>query len=480
MRKIHAVSTPDLKQAAIRTKEPIPVRKADIAPSSNLLEWSKGRTYHIYTYGCQANVRDSEFLRGYLEELGMTEVEDSRQADVTLFNTCAIRENAETKIYGELGQMKQVVLKNPEAIVGVCGCMMQEEKPLQFIREHFPYVNLLFGTHNIDDIYVLMDEIVKNRLRVIDVKSVEGEIIEEMPSKRFEPYKAFVNIMYGCDKFCTYCIVPYTRGKQRSRQVSDIVKEVEELKSQGYKEVTLLGQNVNAYGKDLSDPLTFDVLLEEVAKTGITRVRFMTSHPFDFQERVFEVMGKYSNIMPSLHLPLQSGSSEVLKKMNRRYDRTTYLDLINKLRTHVPDVNLTTDIIVGFPNETEEQFEETLSLVKEVVYDSAYTFIFSPRPGTPAARMKDETPMKVKKERFMRLKELIDGQATDQALEYVDRIVEVLFDSFSKRDKTRISGYERHGRLVHVKGDESLIGQIKKVKIVESRTYSLIGEIIDD
>lgn len=376
--------------------------------------------------------------------------------------------------------MKQPSQNNPDMIVGICGCMMQEEKPLNFIREHFPYVNLIFGTHNIDDIYPLMNEIIERKNRVISVKSIEGDVIEDMPSKRFEKYKAFVNIMYGCDKFCTYCIVPYTRGKQRSRKVEDIVKEVEELKAKGYKEVTLLGQNVNAYGKDFESPITFDVLLEKVAQTGIDRVRFMTSHPFDFQERVFEVMGNYSNIMPALHLPLQSGSSEMLKKMNRRYDRNIYLDLVQKLRKHVPDVNLTTDIIVGFPNETEEQFEETLSLVREVVYDSAFTFIFSPRPGTPAARMKDETPAEVKKARFLRLKELIDEQATYTASKFVGQIVEVLFDTVSKKDKTKISGYERHGRLVHVDGDESLIGQIKKVKITSSRTYSLMGEIIDD
>lgn len=478
--KTDAKSLPNLKEAANRTKSPIQITSAKSKPSDALKSWAKGRKYCIYTYGCQANVRDSEYLRGYFENIGLTETEEGTEADITIFNTCAIRENAETKIYGELGRMKQPSQNNPYMIVGICGCMMQEEKPLNFIREHFPYVNLIFGTHNIDDIYPLMNEIIERKNRVISVKSIEGDVIEDMPSKRFEKYKAFVNIMYGCDKFCTYCIVPYTRGKQRSRKVEDIVKEVEELKAKGYKEVTLLGQNVNAYGKDFESPITFDVLLEKVAQTGIDRVRFMTSHPFDFQERVFEVMGNYSNIMPALHLPLQSGSSEMLKKMNRRYDRNIYLDLVQKLRKHVPDVNLTTDIIVGFPNETEEQFEETLSLVREVVYDSAFTFIFSPRPGTPAARMKDETPAEVKKARFLRLKELIDEQATYTASKFVGQIVEVLFDTVSKKDKTKISGYERHGRLVHVDGDESLIGQIKKVKITSSRTYSLMGEIIDD
>ena len=478
--KTDAKSLPNLKEAANRTKSPIQITSAKSKPSDALKSWAKGRKYCIYTYGCQANVRDSEYLRGYFENIGLTETEEGTEADITIFNTCAIRENAETKIYGELGRMKQPSQNNPDMIFGICGCMMQEEKPLNFIREHFPYVNLIFGTHNIDDIYPLMNEIIERKNRVISVKSIEGDVIEDMPSKRFEKYKAFVNIMYGCDKFCTYCIVPYTRGKQRSRKVEDIVKEVEELKAKGYKEVTLLGQNVNAYGKDFESPITFDVLLEKVAQTGIDRVRFMTSHPFDFQERVFEVMGNYSNIMPALHLPLQSGSSEMLKKMNRRYDRNIYLDLVQKLRKHVPDVNLTTDIIVGFPNETEEQFEETLSLVREVVYDSAFTFIFSPRPGTPAARMKDETPAEVKKARFLRLKELIDEQATYTASKFVGQIVEVLFDTVSKKDKTKISGYERHGRLVHVDGDESLIGQIKKVKITSSRTYSLMGEIIDD
>ena len=478
--KTVAKNLPDLRKAACRSKLPASVIRTETLPPPVLLRWCKGRKYCIYTYGCQANVRDSEFLKGYLENLGLEAVNDATEADVCIFNTCAIRENAETKIYGELGRLKAVSRRNPDMIIGVCGCMMQEEKPLEFIRGHFPFVNLIFGTHNINDIYVLLTEIITSRNRIIDVRSCEGDIIESMPSKRHERYKAFVNIMYGCDKFCTYCIVPYTRGKQRSRQLSDIIREVEDLKQAGYREVTLLGQNVNAYGKDFENPVTFDVLLEEVAKTGIERIRFMTSHPFDFKERVFEIMARYENIMPALHLPLQSGSSEVLLRMNRKYDRSKYVDLVTKLRAKVPDVNLTTDIIVGFPGETAEQFDETMTLVEAVGFDSAYTFIFSPRPGTPAYRMNDETPEEIKKERFQRLKVLVDNIATLKANQYVGKVVEVLFDSISKKDPGRISGYERHGRLVHVDGSTALIGQIKKVKITESRTYSLIGEIIDE
>ena len=475
-------SFPDLKKAGKRNyQEKIQTRLASKTISPFLKNWAKGKTFNLQTSGCQANVRDSEIITAFLENLGLQHTDNIYQANVVIFNTCAIRENAEKKIYGELGQLKQSAKEIPQKIVAICGCMAQEEKPMRYIKEHFPYVNLVFGTHNIDSIYALLEACLTSENRIFDVISTTGEVVEDLPSSRFDKTKAFVNIMYGCDNFCTYCIVPYTRGRMRSRSIEEIVKEVNSLKEQGYKEVTLLGQNVNAYGYDLKDPnSTFDKLLEAVAQTNIPRVRYTTSHPGYFTEDVFKVMAKYDNIMPSLHLPLQSGNDNILKRMNRHYDSKKYLDLVKMLRSYIPDVYLTTDIIVGFPNETEEEFEDTLKVCKEVNYDNAYTFIFSPRDGTPAYYMPDEVSYEEKLKRFNRLKEVIDTSATVSASKEVGKVVEVLFDTVSKRDKTMISGYSRHFRLVHVKGDPSLIGQIRKVKIIESHTYSLIGELLSE
>lgn len=480
MSKVRIENWPSLVDAGRRKKQEVIVREASKKISPELKKWAENKTFTILTYGCQANVRDSEIIRGYLLALGLKENDDETNSDVVIFNTCAIRENAETKIYGELGRLKASFKAKKNKIIGICGCMAQEEKPMTFIKDHFPYVNLVFGTHNIDSLYSLLDACISKDERLFDVRSTQGEIVENLPSCRFDRNKAFVNIMYGCDNFCTYCIVPYTRGKQRSRRIEDIVKEVEELVEKGYKEVTLLGQNVNAYGYDLEEGNSFDVLLAKVAETGIPRVRFVTSHPAYFKEEVFKVMAKYDNIMPSLHLPVQSGSDDILKKMNRHYDSKTYLELVDMLRKYVPDVYLTTDIIVGFPNETREDFEKTLELCKKVKFDSAFTFIFSPRDGTPASRMKDETSMEDKKKWFLELKKVIDDGIEASSLTQVGSTVEVLFDTVSKKDDNMISGYSRHNRLVHVKGDESLIGQIRKVKIIESRAFSLIGELIDD
>ncbi|MCI2068759.1 MAG: tRNA (N6-isopentenyl adenosine(37)-C2)-methylthiotransferase MiaB [Bacilli bacterium] len=480
--KSEIIAFPDLKQAGRRDlKAPAPTRVASSSPSQKLLAWAKGKSYCLQTSGCQANVRDSEILSAYLENLKMRKEEDPLISDLVLFNTCAVRENAEVKIYGELGRLKKSAEDNPEKIIGICGCMAQEEKPMRFIKDNFPYVKLVFGIHNLDSIYTLLDACLTDEKRIFDVPSKQGEIVEGMPSLRFDKYKAFVNIMYGCDNFCTYCIVPYTRGRQRSRKIEDVVAEVNCLKAEGYKEVTLLGQNVNAYGFDLKDGVTsFSNLLEAVAKTGIDRVRFMTSHPAYFTEDVFKVMASYPNIMPALHLPLQSGSDKVLKRMNRHYDQTKYLALVKLLRSYIPDIYLSTDIIVGFPNETEEDFEETLKVCREVGYDNAFTFIYSPRDGTPAAIFPDGVSKEEKSKRFMALKDEIDKEATAAALKEVGKTVEVLFDSVSKKNDEMISGYSRHNRLVHVKSDSSLIGQIRKVKILESHTYSLIGELLDE
>jgi len=477
-RKLKILNAPQLRDAGKRNFKKVPdTRKAKVTFSKKLGEWAVGKTYCLYTHGCQANVRDSEIITAYLEKLGLKKESDAVKADLVLFNTCAIRENAEKKIYGEMGRLKASCEANPSKIVGVCGCMMQEESPVKYIKEHFSYVSLIFGTHNIDAIYDLLDECISDEYRVIDVVSNEGDIVEELPSIRFDKYKAFVNIMYGCDNFCTYCIVPYTRGKQRSRSIKDIVAEVNCLIEKGYKEVTLLGQNVNAYGYDLPEGNSFDELLREVAKTNIKRIRIMTSHPAYFKEEVFKVMAEFDNIMPALHLPVQSGSDEVLKRMNRHYDSKKYYELVDMLKKYIPDVYLSTDIIVGFPNETEDEFQKTLDMANKIHFDNAYTFIFSPRAGTPAARIDDKVTDEEKMVRFNKLLDVINKDATASAKREIGNIDEVLFDGPSKTDPSMISGYSRHNRLVHVKGDKSLVGQIRRVRITDSHTFSLIGTL---
>ena len=484
MKQLRLRSLPSLKEAARRNpNQPVSYQTLDLSPNAFLSSWGEGKRFCIRTYGCQANVRDSEILRSFLLAMNMKETENFSDADFILFNTCAIRENAENHLYGELGQAKDRYNKKPDVIIAICGCVMQEEVPVKYVLEHFPFVSLIFGTNNITAFYSLLEDCLKNEERLVDVQANSDlvyEGIKDFAGSRQSKVSAFVNIMYGCNKFCTYCIVPYTRGRERSRKEEDIIAEVNCLKAQGYKQVTLLGQNVDAYGKDFFDTYAFAHLLERVAQTGIERIRFTTPYPSDFNPLVFDVMAKYKNVMPSLHLPVQSGSNNILKKMNRRYTREEYLSLVHELRKRLPDVFLTTDIIVGFPNETDEDFEETLSLVREVKYDAAFTFIFSPRPGTPAYRMKDETPMEIKHQRFDRLKALIDELSTISAQKFVGKTCDVLFENISKKDSERISGYTPEGKLVHVSGTKDLIGQIKKVKIIESHTYSLIGEIVDD
>lgn len=484
MKKRRLVSMPDLKAAAGRNlQQSIRYEKVNLKPTSFLVSWGQGKTFCIKTYGCQANVRDSEIIRSMLISLGMKEQEDFLGADFILFNTCAVRENAENHLYGELGRAKEQFDKNNNTIIAICGCVMQEEFAVKYILEHFSFVSLIFGTNNLVEFFPLLEDCIKNDQFIVDVRSNSDLVPEGLPEGgdgRSSSITAFVNIMYGCDKFCTYCIVPYTRGKERSRKMEDIIAEVNCLKEQGYKQVTLLGQNVDAYGKDFGDEYAFATLLEEVAKTGIERVRFVTPYPSDFRTQVFDVMAKYKNIMPYIHLPVQSGSNSVLKRMNRRYTREQYLEIVHALRERLPDVFLSTDIIVGFPNETEEEFQDTLSLVREVGYDSAFTFIFSPRPGTPAYRMKDEISDEVKHKHFDQLKALIDELSEKRAKTYLGKTVEVLFERVSEKDPHRISGYDAHNKLVHVLGDESLIGTIRKVKIIESHTYSLIGELLDD
>ena len=411
--------------------------------------------------------------------MGYTHTDEVKQADVVLLNTCAIRENAEEKVFGKIGYLKNIKKTRPNLIFGVCGCMAQEEVVVNKILEKFPQVDLIFGTHNIHRLPVLLKQAMLEKELVLEVWSKEGDVIENLPSHRANNYKAWVNIMYGCNKFCTYCIVPYTRGKERSRELEEIIKEVEELKNSGYKEITLLGQNVNSYGKDLNNGTDFATLLEAVAKTGIDRIRFTTSHPWDFNEDMIDIIAKYDNIMPSIHLPVQSGNDDVLQLMGRRYSKESYLKLFDMIKEKIPDCTVTTDIIVGFPNETEEQFQDTLSLYNYCKYDLAYTFIYSPREGTPAAKMEDNVPLSDKEQRLYRLNELVNKYANEANQKYLGQVVKVLVEGPSKKNPDVLSGYTEHNKLINFKGDASMVGQIVDVRVTEAKTWALTGEQVE-
>ena len=407
--------------------------------------------------------------------MSFSETDSMEDADLIILNTCAIRENAHNKVFGFLGRVKHLKETKPDIITGICGCMAQEENVVSEIKNKYKWVDIVFGTHNLAELPRILNESIKNNKQEIEVLSIEGDIIEDIPVKRDSKYKAWVNIMYGCDKFCTYCIVPYTRGKQRSRNPKDIIREVEKLVQDGYKEVTLLGQNVNAYGKDLEIDYHMGDLLKDVAETGISRVRFVTSHPWDFTDDMISIIKRYDNIMPYIHLPLQSGSDRILKLMGRRYTKESYLELFNKLKT-IPSVSITTDIIVGFPGETEEDFDETLDVVNKCKYDSAYTFIFSPREGTPAAKMKDDVTLTTKNERLQRLNELVNKYANLNNQKYLNKIVDVLIEGISNKEGY-LMGYTDTMKLVNVKCDDSYLGSIVKVKITDIKTWSLDGEL---
>ncbi|GGK13076.1 tRNA-2-methylthio-N(6)-dimethylallyladenosine synthase [Caldalkalibacillus thermarum] len=474
-RQVTIYSEPDFKEGRRRGKEDIKVFQAEIP--EEMLDIGKGKKYLLVTYGCQMNVHDSEHIAGLLESMGYTPTEDETEADVILYNTCAIRENAEDKVFGELGRLKRLKTEKPELILGVCGCMSQEEAVVNKILRSYHHVDLIFGTHNIHRLPVLLRDAILSKEMVIEVWSKEGDIIENLPQKREGGIKAWVNIMYGCDKFCTYCIVPFTRGKERSRRPEDVLAEVRELARQGYKEITVLGQNVNAYGKDFTDRrYRLANLFDDIRKIDIPRVRFTTSHPWDFDDELIEVLAKGGNLVEHIHLPVQSGNNEILKLMGRKYTREEYLELVRKIRAAIPNVSLTTDIIVGFPNETEEQFEDTLSLVKEVKFDSAFTFIYSPRHGTPAAQMEDNVPEDVKKERLYRLNALQNeiSRRKNEALR--GQVVEVLVEGESKNNPDVLAGRTRTNKLVNFKGSKDAIGKLVHVKITEPQTWTLKGE----
>ena len=468
---------PNYKEASIRSKERVEKEQYQLPVEDR--ELGKNKTYFLKTYGCQMNEHDSENIQAMLEEMGFKEAEDYEQADLILLNTCSIRENAHNKAFGMLGRLKHLKQEKPDIIIGLCGCMAQEEGVIQEILTRYPQVNFVFGTHNLHRLPIVLKKYMDTNHQEIEVFSKEGNLIEGMPVKRMSPYKAYVNIIYGCDKFCTYCIVPYTRGKQRSRRKEDILQEVEELVKEGYQEVTLLGQNVNAYGKDLEENYGMEDLLEDVAKTNIPRIRFMTSHPWDFTDKMIEVIAKYPNIMKSIHLPVQSGSSRILRKMGRRYTKESYLELFDKINETVPNVSISTDIIVGFPGEEEEDFQETLDLVRHCKFDNAFTFIYSPRENTPASRLTDNTPLEVKEKRLQELNQLVNQYFLENNQKKVGSIEKVLVEGKNENGKTDLYGYTETNKLINFNGSSDTIGKIIDVKVTDAKTWSLDGEICE-
>ena len=472
------IALPSLRDAKLRRN--LSVETIRYCLDEKYKNIGKGKTYYIFTYGCQGNEADSEVMSGILEGVGYTLSDDPMNSDVVLLNTCAIRENAEQRIWGVLGQLKGKKRENPDMIIGICGCMPQEENATNKILQSYDFIDLVFGTHNRDHLPKLIYEAYLTKSKVVEVLSNEGTILEDAPKVRASKHKAWVNIMFGCDEFCTYCIVPYTRGRERSRSKEDIINEVKELVSLGYKEITLLGQNVNAYGKDLNADYTFGDLLYDLDKTGIERIRYTTSHPRDLDEKTMQAMKDCKSVMPHLHLPVQSGDNSILKIMNRKYTYEDYMAKITRLRELVPDIAITTDIIVGFPNETEEQFQNTMKLVRNAKFEGAYTFIYSPREGTPAAKMIDNVSMEEKKDRLYRLNELVNEGYKKGHERFLNQIVDVLVDGKSKNGEQMMCGYTPHLKLVHFKSNDlSLVGKTVKVKVTEAKTWFMIGELCE-
>lgn len=427
------------------------------------------------TFGCQMNARDSEKLAGILERMGYVEVQEE-EADFVIYNTCTVRENANLRVYGRLGYLHSLKKKNPHMMIGLCGCMMQEPQVVEKLKKSYSFVNLIFGTHNIYKFAELVVSALLSDHMVIDIWKDTDKIVEDLPSQRKFPFKSGVNIMFGCNNFCSYCIVPYVRGRERSRNPKDIVREIENLVADGVVEVMLLGQNVNSYGKNLEEPMTFAQLLQEIEKIeGLKRIRFMTSHPKDLSDELIEVMKNSKKICKHLHLPLQSGSTDILKVMNRRYTKEQYLNLVERIRAAIPDISLTTDIIVGFPGETEEDFLETMDVVEKVRYDSAFTFIYSKRTGTPAAAMENQIPEDVVKDRFDRLLSKVQEIGRDMSSRDTGTIQEVLVEEQNSQDPHLMTGRLSNNLLVHFEGDTSLLGQICQVHLDECRGFYYMG-----
>ena len=418
----------------------------------------KKKTYHVVTFGCQMNARDSEKLAGILERIGYVET-DTEDADFVIYNTCTVRENANLRVYGRLGQMKRTKQRHPDMLIALCGCMMQEPLVVDKIRKSYRHVDIIFGTHNIFKLAELIQTRLNTGKMVVDIWKDTNQIVEDLPNERKYSFKTGVNIMFGCNNFCSYCIVPYVRGRERSREPKDIIREIERDVADGVKEVMLLGQNVNSYGKNLENPISFAQLLQEIEKIeGLERIRFMTSHPKDLSDELIAVMGQSKKICRHLHLPLQSGSSRILKLMNRKYTKESYLDLVDRIRKGCPDISLTTDIIVGFPGETEEDFLETMDVVEKVGFDSAFTFIYSKRTGTPAASMENQVPEDVIKDRFDRLLKLVQQKASEASARFTGSVQKVLVEEVNEHDDSMVTGRMSNNLLVHFKGTPDLIG----------------------
>lgn len=441
----------------------------------------KGRplTFCVNTFGCQMNARDSEKLIGILEQIGYVKKE-TEDADFVIYNTCTVRENANNKVYGRLGYLHSQKKKNPDMMIGLCGCMMQEPEVVEKIRTSYRFVDLVFGTHNIYKFAELIVAAFESKGMIVDIWKDTDKIVEDLPVERKYTFKSGVNIMFGCNNFCSYCIVPYVRGRERSRDPKDIIREIERLVADGVVEVMLLGQNVNSYGKNLEHPMTFAQLLEEVEKIdGLERIRFMTSHPKDLSDELIEVLGKSKKICKHLHLPLQSGSSRILKEMNRHYTKEQYLELVKKIRAAVPDIALTTDIIVGFPGETEEDFLETMEVVKEVQYDSAFTFIYSKRTGTPAATKEDQVSPEVVKDRFDRLLHVVQEIGSQKAGALQGTVQKVLIEEINAQDEHLVTGRLSNNSVVHVPGGADLIGKIVNVSLDECKGFYYLGTLAE-
>lgn len=437
----------------------------------------KKKTYHIETFGCQMNSRDSEKISGILKQIGYVET-DTEDADFVLYNTCTVRENANNRVYGRLGYLGKLKKSHPGMIIALCGCMMQEASAVEKIKTSYRFVDIIFGTHNIFKLAELLQTRLDSKRMVIDLWKDTEMIVENLPNDRKYSFKAGVNIMFGCNNFCSYCIVPYVRGRERSRNPQDIIDEIKSLAFDGVVEIMLLGQNVNSYGKNLENPVTFAQLLTEIEKIdGIERIRFMTSHPKDLSDELIEVMKNSKKICKHLHLPIQSGSTRLLKLMNRRYTKESYLELVDKIKKAVPDISLTTDIIVGFPGETEEDFLETMDVVKKVGYDSAFTFIYSKRTGTPAATMEDQVPENVAMERFDRLLKEIQTSSAKSAGKDEHTCQKVLVEEINAQDPGLLTGRLSNNLLVHFKGEETLIGKIVEVYLDESKGFYYMGSL---
>ena len=463
-------------EETLRQRSFIELAQALTAQKSN----AAGRplTYCLTTFGCQMNEKQSEAVAGIMDEIGYVR-QDNEEADVVLYNTCTVRENANLKVYGRLGHLHSLKDRNPDMKIILFGCMMQEQHVVDKIRKSYPFVDLVFGTHNIFKFAELFYEMLQSDQQIINIWEGTDQIVEDLPTERNYTFKSGVNIMFGCNNFCSYCIVPYVRGRERSREPKDILREIEKLVADGVVEVMLLGQNVNSYGKNLEQPMTFAALLREAEKVeGLKRIRFMTSHPKDLSDELIEVMKESKKICPHFHLPLQSGSSAILKKMNRHYTKERYLELVRKLRAALPDISLTTDIIVGFPGETEEDFLETMEVVKEVQYDSAFTFIYSKRTGTPAAVMENQIPDDVVKDRFDRLLAEVQEISRERCARFEGQTMDVLVEDVNDHDPSLVTGRLTNNLLVHFKGTEDLIGKIVDVHLDECRGFYYMGTMI--